>query len=556
MKINEENLKFVIYRRKSSAGEDRQALSLGSQKTILSKYAKKHKLNIIAEFEEAHSAYKPGRPKFNEMMNMIEEGKANAILVFKTSRLARNPIDGGKLTYLLTTGVISEIRTLDQRHTKGSNPEFLLAIDFAMDKKASDDTSEFVKRDITAKLDKGEYPGFSPLGYLNIDKDGKISGKQYTFEKQGFIEALKRPIKRIEKDPQMSELVLKLFELYATGSYTLNRLRDVTNKWGLVGERSKRKLSKQTIYRILSSPFYRGAIPWKGKIIEAYDIDDKYRKNLHEQIVSKQLFDQVQNVLKNINKPMGAPSYYPYTNYMKCGFCGGNISALTAKGNVYYRCMKCKGVPYLPEKDLEAQILKEIDNLEIDEDFYNLAIREINLANEKEIKQRDLISKKQETSLKRNQSKMDNLVRLKIDPANNNGDLLNDEEFIIQKKEILAERNLLKEQLEGNEENVQQWFNQCVDYVGFLFRLRDRYKKATLEQKREIFRFVCYNPVIKDKILITTAKNPNAYVIKENLRNSFTITTKKPLGKTKTGLEYPELLLRRERRDSNPRPLA
>ncbi len=233
-------IKYVIYRRKSSDSEDRQILSLDSQKRELAEFAKKEGLKIVGDFQESKSAYKHGREEFAKVVKMIQDGKADGVLVYHISRLARNMTDGGIIIDMLKDEVLNEVRTPSEIYAKNSGQEFFLALQFAMSKKSSDDTSEFVRRDLQAKILKGEYPGFAPLGYLNMDRDGKISGKQYKFEKQEALEKLNRTLGRIEVDPFMGPLVKELFEYCATGQYSLARLREITNGWGLVGERSKR----------------------------------------------------------------------------------------------------------------------------------------------------------------------------------------------------------------------------------------------------------------------------------------------------------------------------
>ena len=52
----------------------------------------------------------PGRPVFNEMIERMEKGEASGILAWHPDRLARNSVDGGKIIYLVDTGVISEMK--------------------------------------------------------------------------------------------------------------------------------------------------------------------------------------------------------------------------------------------------------------------------------------------------------------------------------------------------------------------------------------------------------------------------------------------------------------
>ncbi|MBD3300244.1 MAG: hypothetical protein GF347_02740, partial [Candidatus Moranbacteria bacterium] len=93
------------------------------------------------------------------MLEEIEKGKANGILVYHLTRIARNSYDGGNVIYMMDEGVIKEIRTPEKAYYSNlSDDKFIMQIHFAIAKKSSDDTSQFVRRDIQTKLLKGEYP--------------------------------------------------------------------------------------------------------------------------------------------------------------------------------------------------------------------------------------------------------------------------------------------------------------------------------------------------------------------------------------------------------------
>ena len=95
--LDTSKLKYVAYCRKSSEGEDKQIQSLPTQIREIGEHAKRNKLNIVETISESKSAFTIGRGGFNEMMKLIESGKANAILVIRANRISRNPIDAGNI---------------------------------------------------------------------------------------------------------------------------------------------------------------------------------------------------------------------------------------------------------------------------------------------------------------------------------------------------------------------------------------------------------------------------------------------------------------------------
>ncbi len=219
-------LKYIIYCRRSQDREDKQTLSIESQRRELLAYAKKHDLKVAEVIREDASAYKRGRPQFGRMMEIIEAGKANAVLTWHLTRLARNGADGGLIISFMDEGKIKELHTPEKSYVNTPDDKFMMTIHFAMAKKSSDDTSSFVKNNTKTKLDKGEYPGVAHYGYLNIDPNGVIAGKRFTNEKQRILESLGRPLRRIEQDPIEGPLIRKLIDMALTGAYNLRQLQE------------------------------------------------------------------------------------------------------------------------------------------------------------------------------------------------------------------------------------------------------------------------------------------------------------------------------------------
>lgn len=433
---NQQNkIKYFAYIRKSSDREDAQTLSLDAQKRELKKFAERNNIKIVKIFEESASAYKAGRKKFNEMLERIEQGEADALLVYHLTRIARNSFDGGRVIYMMDEGLIKEIRTPEKSYYSTiSDDKFMMQIHFAVAKKSSDDTSHFVKRDIQSKLLKGEYPISAPTGYLNMDKYGRIAGKRYANAKQTAIdeklETQQRNFRRIEQDPEIAPIIEKLFLTYATGEYSINDMRKKTFEMGLTGLRNNTKLTKSTIIRTLSNPFYYGAIRWKDDIHEPEDLPEKSR---HIGIISKDLFDKVQKILANKSKPRKQTHNYKYTGLIRCKECGSMITAEKQKGIIYYRCTKKKGncsQPYLREDDLEQQFSDVIEEYVMPQDFIDWSLGVLNSNNDEEDKRSKTILAQQRKVLTQIEQQMSQLLKMKISVNNCNGELLSDNEYL------------------------------------------------------------------------------------------------------------------------------
>ena len=114
-------LKYILYARKSREDDKAQILSIQSQIEELSQYASNNNLHVVRKFDESHSAAKQGRPIFDEVLNAIEAGQANALLVWKFDRISRNEIDTARVIKAFRDGILEEIRTPFETYRKGDN---------------------------------------------------------------------------------------------------------------------------------------------------------------------------------------------------------------------------------------------------------------------------------------------------------------------------------------------------------------------------------------------------------------------------------------------------
>ena len=231
-------IKYFIYARKSSESEDRQMASIESQIEELKKLAEQNNLEVVDILSESKSAKEPGRPIFNKMLERIHKGEAQGIICWKLNRLARNPIDGGQISWLLQQSIIKHILTYGRSYYPSDNV-LMMAVELGMANQFIRDLSTDSKRGLKTKAERGWYPTFSTLGYIHNP-----------FKKKGE--------KEIINDPERYDLVRKMFELMLTGKYTPPKIVEVANEeWGL-RTKDGRKIARSTIYQIFSDTFYYG----------------------------------------------------------------------------------------------------------------------------------------------------------------------------------------------------------------------------------------------------------------------------------------------------------
>lgn len=303
-------MKYFIYCRKSSEEDSRQTQSLGTQQRLLIDLANKLDLEVVDIIKESKSAKTDqNRPLFSQMLARVQHGEANGILVVHTDRLARNFIDAGFIIKMIEAGTLKEVRTLSSVFNNVPSLMYM-GFDFVFAAHYSRDLSEKVKAGNESKLLKGEYPTYAPIGYVNI-----------------------LPGKGIEPDPIRASFITRAYELFATGEYSI---KTISKKLADEGFRSRTgcQMANSAIHHILTNPEYYGLIKRK----------DKLYAGKHKPLITKELFEQVQDILHNRGRPRKQIHNFVFRDFLFCEECGCKITAAYAKGKyIYYRCTNGKG---------------------------------------------------------------------------------------------------------------------------------------------------------------------------------------------------------------------
>ena len=229
----------VIYARVSSREQEREGYSIPAQRKLLSEYARKTGLNVDGEFIDVESAKNPGRKHFGEMLNVLRtDSETRVVLVEKTDRLYRNRTDSLAFEELIETKdveihLVKENRVISKNSR--SQDKFMHDIHVAVAKNYSENLREEVKKGMREKAEQGMYPGRAPFGYKNDSAT-----------------------RSLRLDPEKAAALRRLFELYATGDYSLTSLRKkILEEMGV-------RLCRAYLETILKNRFYIGYFTWAG----------------------------------------------------------------------------------------------------------------------------------------------------------------------------------------------------------------------------------------------------------------------------------------------------
>src|SRR5207247_115128 len=157
----------------------------------------------------------PGRPVFDTIMRLADRDEVYGLIVVHPNRVSRNHADSGAFVQRLVEGRIRCLATTSgQRYTASdSNAIFMLTLENAMSWKDSRDKGERILQAMRLRAAEGKHMGRVRAGY------------QIVYRPDGT--------KPLEVVPEIAPLIRRLFELAATGSYSLQVLMDEARHLGL-----------------------------------------------------------------------------------------------------------------------------------------------------------------------------------------------------------------------------------------------------------------------------------------------------------------------------------
>lgn len=344
-------IRYVLYARKSSEDDERQALSIDSQVKEMLTIAEHQGIIVVETRTESHSAkHSGGRPVFNQLIADLHAGLFDGVLTWATDRLSRNAGDLGSIVDLIDSGKLREIRTHGQTFTNTPNDKFLLMILGSQAKLENDNRGINVKRGMKTKCEMGFRPNMTPIGYRNDYYSGKGMKQVYIDEKRALF-------------------IKEAFERVANGASG----RDIYNWFKEAGmtTRKNKTVTLSMVYKMLNNTYYCG-------LFEFPIGSGKWYKGSYEPIITRELFDKVQQKMQVAPKSKPGTKKFDYTklNYLRCGSCGSGITAQekfkkTQKHGirryVYYHCTQSRNYDcsesYLREEKLAeefTQLLADI----------------------------------------------------------------------------------------------------------------------------------------------------------------------------------------------------
>ena len=337
----------AIYVRLSveNSGKDDDGDSIENQTGICREYVDARPyLNLYGIYSDnGEKGWKFDRPEFTRMMDDVKAGKVDCIVVKDLSRFGRDYIETGnyleKIFPFLGVRFISITDSYDSFTCDDAESALMVPLKNMVNDVYAKDISRKIITSFRQRQEKGDFlPGNTPYGYI------KSETRQF----------------RYEVDEKVAPYIRMLFEWKAEGvshaemARRLNEMGAVTPSMRKVelgiwhAEKYRHTVwGGRTLTDILTNPVYTGALVYGRMPKSLYEGIRVHRapkeewrilEGMHEPIVSRELFDRVQEIFDEHRKTI-AEKYSKneknregidnrFRGRIVCGDCGKNMRFL------------------------------------------------------------------------------------------------------------------------------------------------------------------------------------------------------------------------------------
>jgi site-specific DNA recombinase len=477
--MNEEKKNVIagLYPRVSTDDQVREGFSLDEQEKEMKKLCMYKNYQIYKVYrEEGVSAKNMNRPKFQEMIQDLKDGKINRIIVYKLDRLTRSIQDLEVICKLIEKYHCSLDSVSEEINTDTATGVFFIRMTTILAQLEIERTSERTKFGLKGAAKNGHFCGKAPIGYRKINKELVI-------------------------DDLESEVVKEIFDDYVNGLSVCTITKKLNNKNAL-----NRNWRTTTIDRMLSNYIYCGDYLY-GK--RAKNMKPIHLEDICPAIIDKETFKMVQTQKERNLKNYTRKHTYVYMQKIVCSKCnkimgGSSTTSKNKPTQIYYKCNCCN--TRINEKKIEKPLMLFLNDmldyyLLIDNNFKSFFNEDLSIEINKYNKMLDKCNKK-----------LKKIKEAYLD------DLIDKDEFITEEKTIKSQINDLEFKLNhlnnaNNNENHKQELNlyynlfqlEKMKYKSYYARKNGLWNKLTKEQKSKlIMKYIDSIEIekVKDEIVI------------------------------------------------------
>ncbi|MCL2645400.1 MAG: recombinase family protein [Phycisphaerales bacterium] len=480
----------VIWARVSSR-EQREGYSIDAQLRVTREKANREGWAIAREFVVAESAKRGAeRTVFNEMLKWVKANarklKLNYILAHKLDRTCRNMRDAVRLQELEDTCGI-KLSFVENQFGPGAAGALSFNVMAAVAQYYSDNLRTEVLKGIEEKVRQGWAPGSAPYGYLNV------SNKE----------------EPIQPHDVNATAVQRIFELYATGTYTFRDIADKMECEGYVYQPSYPRFHRTALSYILNNRFYIGMVTFRG---QSYP-------GKHKPIIDMKTFEECRDLLHGKNRRGGGrnTNHYLAGGMFTCEHCGFGITSERIRRKmksgkvheyIYYRCGNLEPTADHPvvrwrQDQLEEAITTELATLRIpDDERRNWLRQSLALACDNNVRLQEEINRtlrKRQTEITQIQQRLlDGYLVGSIDKST----------FTAKSTELKLETDQLRDRLAEAAPPSEEFRKRVLETFDFAQNVGARWKVSDTDLRRQILTCILLKRSLSDVSLVTTKRKP------------------------------------------------
>ena len=300
----------VGYIRESTEDQDKGFSPEAQEKGII-EYANRNNIKLTDGFYKDLISGKVAskRDDFQRMIEDAMQKKFEVIIVFHTSRFARNVQEARQYKDLLRKKLNIDVVSTTQNFGDFNDPSSFLneGINELFDEYTSRQIGFWVKSGLMIKRGQGKpIGGRPPLGYVKKKLGWDNERNRPLYSKEWFI------------DKKESEIIRRMFKMYASGKYSMEKIAETFTKEGLT-TKAGHPFTYSSIKCSLQNKSYLGVV-WSPRK-ELPDLPSV----MHKAIIEKELFDQCQDVLKerkgHFGRPVAKHRFYLLQGLVYCYSC-------------------------------------------------------------------------------------------------------------------------------------------------------------------------------------------------------------------------------------------
>jgi len=458
-------MKAILLARVSSK-EQQEGMSIPSQERRLREYAERKGLQVYQVFAITESSTKDTRKEFQKILDIIDKTKEPLALVadtidrvqrsFKESVVLEDYRKEGKVEiHFIREGLILNLK---------SNSADILRWDMGVMFARSYvlQLSDNIKRSKEQSARNGIWMGLAPTGYIHsVDEQGN---------------------KTIVPDSNLAPYITEMFELYASGAYSLRKLRDELTAMGARTKNGKPFAISQ-LNKILKKSFYCGTMETKYGVVNHH----------YECLTSLQTFHRVQEIIDGYQSKPHKTRAKPFVlkGMITCAHCGCVVTPeIKKKTYIYYSCTNGKGGckrTYVREEHLLKPLMEYFDCISLSEEQITTIteyLREIHHSESRFHKDSLAALRKEQDRIQRRISqiyddKLDGLI---------------DELMYLEKvKDYKARQSEIIEEMKRHEVADQNFHITANLVLKLAARARELFESSEVDEKRQLLNLVFQN---------------------------------------------------------------